>query len=418
MRASQDTTTALEDPRLAVRAKPPPAVPIGRAERSLAPDIARGAMLLFIAVANVGLYQWARPLDEYGHLADATAWDQVAHFLEQLLMAERSRPMFAILYGFGIAVMAYRMTARGIDPKGVRRVLRRRSLWLVALGVLHATLLFMGDILAAYGITGLIALGLVHLPDRSLRRWLWRTGAFVALVTTPLLAYVLGVAAMDERVASGDHPAGASYLANMAFGVFASGASMVFAGLLLSYVPLVIAGLMLQRAGWLAAPGDHLRALRRVFCSAMVVNIATALPVSLISLDIWHPEPPVVFVALYVTLLGGMYAGLGYICGFALLAHRWSARGRRGLPGALAALGERSLTGYLGQSILLAPLLAPWALGLGEGLGYVGAYAYAVAAWLVTVVVAVMLDRRGVRGPFETLLRRLTYSAGPPTRPH
>src|SRR5688500_2620658 len=51
------------------------AAPIARSERSLAPDIARGAMLLFIALANVPLYLWNRPLDTYGHIADGTVID-------------------------------------------------------------------------------------------------------------------------------------------------------------------------------------------------------------------------------------------------------------------------------------------------------------------------------------------------------
>ena len=36
------------------------AAAIPRSERSLAPDIARGAMLLFIALANVGMHLWGR----------------------------------------------------------------------------------------------------------------------------------------------------------------------------------------------------------------------------------------------------------------------------------------------------------------------------------------------------------------------
>jgi uncharacterized membrane protein YeiB len=80
---------------------------------------------------------------------------------------------YVILYGFGMAVMAARMLARDIDVKGARKVLRRRSWWLIAFGALHGMLLFHGDIVAVYGATGLIALGFVHLSERALRRWLW-----------------------------------------------------------------------------------------------------------------------------------------------------------------------------------------------------------------------------------------------------
>ena len=45
---------------------------------------------------------------------------------------------------------------RGAEPKAVRRVLRRRHLWMIVIGFLHAALLWYGDIVGAYGLVGLI----------------------------------------------------------------------------------------------------------------------------------------------------------------------------------------------------------------------------------------------------------------------
>jgi uncharacterized protein len=357
------------------RTGPPPS--ITRAERSPAPDIARGGMLLFIAIANVAIYVHGSGVDSYGHFTDAGRADHIALFFEQLLAAERSRPMFAILYGFGIAVMASRMLARGMDLKGVRKVLRRRSRWLILFGLLHATFLFFGDILAPYGATGLVALGFVHLSDRALRRWLIGSAIFVAGVSLPLFAYAysgLGSGAV------GDTAAPSNYAGQMVFGLFASLGSTVLFTVLALFVPLVLAGMALQRSGWIDHPEEHLPALRKVFVSGMAVNLATSLPAALVGLGAWEP-PTVLFISsLYLTLLGGMYAGLGYICGFALLAHRWRSKGRRGLPGALAAVGERSLTSYLLQSIVMAPVLSAWGLGLGAHVSYLGAYGIALGA--------------------------------------
>jgi uncharacterized membrane protein YeiB len=42
-------------------------------------------------------------------------------------------------------------------------------------------------------------------------------------------------------------------------------------------------------------------------------------------------------------------------------------------------------------------------------MGYLAAYGFAFGTWLLTVAVAVALDKAGKRGPFEVLLRRLTY---------
>lgn len=380
--------------------------PIPRSERSPAPDIARGAMLLFIAIANAAVHLYGRPFDEYTNLADAGFADRFALAVEQLFIAERARPMFAILYGFGIAVMASRMFERGLGPKEVRRVLRRRSWWLVVLGLLHAVLLFYGDILAPYGAAGLIVLAFVHLSDRALRRWFLGIALYVVFVGVPVLALVYSV---STAAPPSQAPALPPYAEQLITGTIASVSGTLVMTLLLALVPLVLVGVMLQRAGWIDRPEDHLPALRRVFVSGMAVNIFSALPVALVGLGVWQPSSTGHIVALGLTLLGGMYAGLGYICGFALLAHRWRSYGRRGVPGALAAVGERSLTCYLAQSFVLAPLLAPWGFGLGDDLGYLGAYGIAAATWLATVGIAVLLARAGRRGPFEVVLRRLTY---------
>lgn len=67
------------------------------------------------------------------------------------------------------------------------------------------------------------------------------------------------------------------------------------------------------------------------------------------------------------------------------------------------------MTGYLAQSVLCAPVLAAWGLGLGAQLGSATMALYATGVWLVTVAFAVVLEQRGARGPAEVALRRLTY---------
>jgi uncharacterized protein len=77
----------------------------------------------------------------------------------------------------------------------------------------------------------------------------------------------------------------------------------------------------------------------------------------------------------------------------------------------LVAVGRRSLTCYLLQSVLFLVLLPPWALGLADGAGTARVSLVAVAVYLVTVAVALALERAGHPGPAERLLRRLTYGS-------
>lgn len=77
----------------------------------------------------------------------------------------------------------------------------------------------------------------------------------------------------------------------------------------------------------------------------------------------------------------------------------------------VSAVGERSLSCYLLQSVILAPLLGAWGLGLGARIGTAPAYALAVGVWALSIACAVALARAGRRGPFEVVLRRLTYGS-------
>lgn len=106
----------------------------------------------------------------------------------------------------------------------------------------------------------------------------------------------------------------------------------------------------------------------------------------------------------------GLAGGLGYVALFGLIAHRMPQWARRH-PAvvAVAAVGKRSLSCYVAHSLIFAPLLAAWGLGLGALLGSATMAAFAVGVWLVTVVGAYAMDRAGQRGPAEVLLRRLAY---------
>ena len=105
----------------------------------------------------------------------------------------------------------------------------------------------------------------------------------------------------------------------------------------------------------------------------------------------------------------GLAAGLGYVALFGLIAHRMGEWRRHPAVVAVAAVGRRSLSSYLAHSLIFAPLLAAWGLGLGALLGSATMAAFAVGVWLVTVVGAYAMERAGRQGPAEALPRRLTY---------
>ena len=109
----------------------------------------------------------------------------------------------------------------------------------------------------------------------------------------------------------------------------------------------------------------------------------------------------------YLSHVSGMFGGPGYVALFGLLVARLT---RLTLPvQAIAALGQRSMSGYLFQSVCWMVLLAPFTLDLQFGSTAYTAALIAIGVWVTSVIGAYAMSRRGYRGPAETLLRRLVY---------
>jgi uncharacterized membrane protein YeiB len=387
-------------------AVPVTAGPLPSSERAWAPDLARGGVLLGIALANVGIYVYGTETGPGLRPVDGSTLDRTLDFVVTLLVNDRSRPMFALLFGFGLVTMARRLSERGVDHRQGRRVLVRRQLWLLAFGIVHATLLFEGDILGIYGATGLVLLLLIHR----------RPSVLIAWGTVSLLLMGVVYAAVELFYDFSAAPSGylasvAERLPNYVVGV-AGGTATLFV-----LAPMLV-GVAMARAGLLDRPWEHLVLLRRLAAAGALVGVAGSLPFAVVVAGLWEPGALTVAGLAAVHAITGTAMGAAYVSLFALWAARLHASEapRRGAPAVLAAVGERSLTCYLLQSVMLAPLLSPWGLGLGESLGTAAAYGIALTVWLVTVAVAWAMASAGRRGPAEVLLRRLTYGRRPSDR--
>jgi uncharacterized membrane protein YeiB len=177
---------------------------------------------------------------------------------------------------------------------------------------------------------------------------------------------------------------------------------------------VVLLGAWAARRGLLDEPERHVRQLRTGAAWGLLIGVLGAQPFALMAAQ-WWQDPPLVptLAAAVLHTVSGYAAGIGYACLGGLVAVR--LHGRRGpVVGALVATGQRSLTCYLAQSVVFVAVLASYGGGLGDEVGVLHATLIALLTWSATVLLAVLLARTGYRGPFEVLLRRLTYRPAPP----
>lgn len=164
------------------------------AERALAPDLARGLMLLFIVLSNTAFHLTAARHGPSGWQPVDGGWlDHAAQFTMITVLDLRIYPLFAFLFGYGMMRLFLRQTAAGTSERDAVRLLRRRSVCLIVIGLLHSTLLMAGDIIGFYGVVSLV-LGWLFLrrSDRALKWWIWiATAQFVLLAAQPVVSALL-----------------------------------------------------------------------------------------------------------------------------------------------------------------------------------------------------------------------------------
>ncbi|MER5419580.1 DUF418 domain-containing protein [Streptosporangium roseum] len=384
------------------------AVPL--AQRSLAPDLARGLMLLLIALAHAHMYLSGHQSGFRGYALDGGPVDRVVAGVQILLVDGRALPMFAALFGYGLVQLTNRQSAAGRSWPQIRRVLQARSLWLLAFGFCHALLLFFGDILGAYGLVGLVLVGFIRRTDRAV---LWAAG--VGLVLHVIVLALFGLLTVFAE--KGDTPAATADPLEATVMRLIGWSAMTPTYFAVSVVPAFLLGIWAARRRLLDEPGPHRALLSRIGTIGVSIAIVGGLPLMLVDTRLWTPSAASSVPAYVLHSLTGIAGGLGYAALIGLIVDRMQRRnGRRSMTigwvtTALAACGQWSLTCYLLQSVIFVAVFAPYAGGLGAHVGDAAASGIAVVTWLITVLLAALLAPRGRRGPAEAALRRLTYGS-------
>lgn len=365
--------------------------------RLLAPDIARGLMLLLITMAYAGVYTGAG----FGVVAsDESSLDQTASLLATVLLDNRAFPLFAILFGYGIAWSVSRQSAREVSPRSQRRTLRRRALLLLLFGAVHAILVFPGEILTSYGIALLITGWLLFRSPRTQKKALTLLG-LAYLFTVPLI--MIGASLTEDGFQQGipGYTTSQNWIERLTGPLVAP----LYVAIAYPLLFLVVLGYLAGRARLFENTVARRPLLRRVAWGGIAVSVLGALPAGLIILGALQPDPIITGLLFALQVLTGVAGGAGYAACFALGADKLASIAPRPTR-AVAAMGKRSLTFYILNSALAAVILHPDLLGVGTMVGHFGALVVAAAAWVLSLSLAVWLEHTGRTGPLEQLMRR------------
>ena len=422
-----------------------------------APDVARGFMLLLIALANAPFWMVL-----FRTRAEVTGADTIWMGLRAAFVDHRSYPLFAMLFGFGLATMARRRTEAGprstaavaadADPAvahasaadtatarattsttaatartgaggisaarraapaaDARRLLRRRGLWMLVFAAVHGAL-FMGDIIGAYALIAIVLAG--PIAGRG-RRPLTVVGGLSAAVCLGYMLYIgwflsVGGVTVSTAGAAGGGVVGG--IAEMLRGPLYPAVSLVLwaGGTMVTILtsltlPAALLGVRLADTDLLTRPDRHRRALLIGGAAALAVGAVGALPRVLPSLGVGVPAR-VTVVASALDVATGMVGACGWLALLAAWAGPGTGAPLRGARWLLSAVGRRSMTVYVGQSLLFALVFGLLARCGAPPPHQMTAALIGVAVWAVLAGACAWMERSGrTRGPLEILLRR------------
>ncbi len=160
------------------------AAPVADSRRIDSLDVLRGFAVLGILIMNINSF--GLPMAAYmnptvaGGFEGANYWVWViGHLLADL----KFMSIFSMLFGAGVVLFTSRIEAQGRSALGLHY---RRMGWLLLIGLLHGYLLWLGDILFMYALSGMV----LYWVRRR------RPGALAALALTSLLV-TTGITALS-----------------------------------------------------------------------------------------------------------------------------------------------------------------------------------------------------------------------------
>ena len=405
----------------------PAAGPVTGGERLQTLDALRGFALLWIFTFNVFIFSGYEFLsDKEAQALPSYPLDTAVRFLRHVFIENKDFALFSFIFGIGFGLMAARAQQAGVPV--VPRFLRRQAA-LLAFGLVHAVLLWGGDILVIYAVLGLVMLPFLRRSPRAILI----SAIVIYLLPIPLYAlslliklpppYLIAAAWTGHRDLYSiwmNGFAGGSYLqvvkGNLAFLSF-WWTMFTFNLYWPDVIGMFLFGLFVGRTRLIArieADPSLLRGKWIVLAGLVGIpgNVVFAI---LTDRHVYYPPSA---AGMLLTL--DQYATVPLLCFFYMAGLTWLYQrpAWRRLMQPLVAVGRMTLTNYLMQSLLCIFIF----YGIGLGLfGKVGASLAVAVAWIIYPL-QVLFSRwwwsRGFAfGPAEWLWRRLSYGAALPLRP-
>ena len=338
--------------------------------------------------------------------------------LRELLFAGKFNLMFGMVFGIGFTLQLRRLAAA--DPRSATLVYVRRLAVLLAIGLVHASLLWMGDVLVAYAVLGFLLLAIRRVPDSVLLAMLGLCLMFPAISdalsthlfsneTTMLATFEFYQFAGSNDIAFGQGSFLDAVRETMRIFHWAYATPMglfTVTGFFVQMATGILLGFYVGRRGWIERVASLRAPLRRAHWSALAIALAAGGAWWLLGGATLTEGAQSIPAALARTI-----GRAALMCFYALTLVRLA-----GVPRVARLLrvftfaGRMPLSNYLLQTLLGLFIFYGWGLGFWGKTTPLAELVLAVALYAaIQLPLSAWWLSRFRYGPVEYLWRRLTY---------
>ncbi len=392
--------------------------PVSGNERIQIVDVLRGIAILGILLVNIAHFSYP---DLYLSMIGkenffTNQWsdaDRAVRVLLDIFVQMKFILLFSFLFGFGMVVMMERANEKGrkFVPIYIRRLLA-----LLLFGVIHAFLIWDGDILMDYALLGFILLLFRKAKARTLVIW---AIIFYMLFSVPFVLSSFSMGSQPEMAEwQQSLQVEMEAEAKQALQVYGNGTFIEIAeqrlhdrmtymsmnGMLslnpllyfyssLPYFCMFLVGAAFAKARILHRPTEKQGVLKVIWLLGLIVGLPANIAFGIKNQEIY-------------LLLGAPFMMLFYIATITFLYHQTRIRK---LLQPFSAVGKTAFTNYLMQSLIGTFIFYNYGLGLyGKVHPFLGIL-LTIGIFVGQLIISHYWVKRFAFGPFEWLWRMLTY---------
>lgn len=376
-------------------------------QRDIAPDVLRGFALFGILVVNIQFMGLDSVEGARGDWVSGFA-NGSATFIIASIFAGKFYLIFSFLFGYSSNYIIR-------DDRSNRGRWIKRCFSLIAIGILHFTLLWHGDILFIYGLFGLLLIPFFFRQERTLK--IWTRIVFIGTSTLILIVAALVLVVeiffpeesaqstiateLDNVLLSGTFleaiPARLEvWVFGVLTGIFLQG-GLAFAAFLV--------GLRLARTKYLSSPIDskkNSQLIRRGLLFGAPIQIVAA-GILVRNEQSTTPSEGIYLLSLFASFLAAPLMSVVYIG-----VLRKLVEDKPQLVSWMIPAGKMSLTVYISQSVLASLIFGPWGLGLFQEFNTWQVLLLALLIWLFLVYLSSLWLKKFKQGPLERVVNALT----------